>query len=375
MLSIRQKDIVMAQQADNKQQAITAIAKGLIAQGYVAEGYIEGMLARERQSSTFLGSGIAIPHGTTDTRDQVKQTGVLLHHFPDGVDWGDGNTVYLAIGIAAQSDQHLAILKQLTKVLSADGVEAALQQAKDESALVQLLSGQQQLQTHVEVDLIKLKFNAADLLQLSAVAAGLLKNKHYVDKAFVAEVITNEPTYLGQGLWLSSAKAGVAETAISFVTPQAPLIEAEKPLLGLLCIASCNDLHANNLSLLIKLIASRSLESLLNGSESEIIQLLTQAPAKGISETFTVKNPHGLHARPGALLVSVAKKFNATIQITNLDSEGKSANAKSLMKLMTLGVKCGHRLTFTADGDDAEAALAALGEAIEQGLGESMHEH
>lgn len=88
------------------------------------------MLNREAQHSTYLGNGIAIPHGTTDTRELVKQTGVTAMHFPQGLDWGDGNLVYVAIGIAAKSDEHLGILKQLTRVLSADGVEQALQQAK-----------------------------------------------------------------------------------------------------------------------------------------------------------------------------------------------------------------------------------------------------
>ncbi len=48
------------------------------------------MLAREQQTSTFLGNGIAIPHGTTDTRDQVLKTGVKVYQFPQGVLWGEG---------------------------------------------------------------------------------------------------------------------------------------------------------------------------------------------------------------------------------------------------------------------------------------------
>ncbi|KJR17289.1 hypothetical protein UF06_22315 [Vibrio sp. S234-5] len=59
----------------------------------------------------------------------VKQPGGPVYHFPQGVDWGDGNTAYLAIGIADKSDEHLGILKHLTKVLSAAGVEVRLMQA------------------------------------------------------------------------------------------------------------------------------------------------------------------------------------------------------------------------------------------------------
>lgn len=86
---------------------------------------------------------------------------------------------------------------------------------------------------------------------------------------------------------------------------------------------------------------------------------------------FQIKNPHGLHARPGALLVAEAKKFESKITVKNLDGNDLSVSAKSLMKIMTIGVKSGHRLEFTAEGNDAIEALNAIGLAIESGLGES----
>ncbi|BBC42275.1 multiphosphoryl transfer protein [Photobacterium damselae subsp. piscicida] len=88
MLSLTNNDIALEKAATNKTDAIRAIAADLTDAGLVEAGYVEGMLAREAQNSTFLGNGIAIPHGTTDTRELVKQTGVKVHHFPYGVDWG-----------------------------------------------------------------------------------------------------------------------------------------------------------------------------------------------------------------------------------------------------------------------------------------------
>ncbi|MCG5029613.1 PTS sugar transporter subunit IIA, partial [[Ruminococcus] torques] len=82
--------------------------------GLVAPGYIDGLRAREAQGSTYLGQGIAIPHGTPQTRDHVFTTGVRIMQFPDGVSWGEGQTAYLAIAIAAKSDEHLRILQLLT---------------------------------------------------------------------------------------------------------------------------------------------------------------------------------------------------------------------------------------------------------------------
>ncbi len=88
-----------------------------------------------------------------------------------------------------------------------------------------------------------------------------------------------------------------------------------------------------------------------------------------IEATFQIKNPHGLHARPGALLVAEAKKFESKITVINLDHEAPAVSAKSLMKIMTLGVKNSHKLKFTAEGSDAKEALDAIGKAIDSGLG------
>ena len=64
------------------------------------------------------------------------------------------------------------------------------------------------------------------------------------------------------------------------------------------------------------------------------------------------------------------KQFESEITVANLDGTGKPANGRSLMKVVALGVKKGHRLRFTAQGADAEQALKAIGDAIAAGLGE-----
>ncbi len=70
------------------------------------------------------------------------------------------------------------------------------------------------------------------------------------------------------------------------------------------------------------------------------------------------------------MLVAEAKKFESSIQVENLDISSKPVNAKSLMKVIALGVKHGHSLKFTAQGNDATQALESIGVAIESGLGE-----
>jgi phosphocarrier protein FPr len=383
MLSLSSNDIQLKQSAPNKQHAIKALAQGLANKTYVEASYVDGMLAREAQHSTYLGNGIAIPHGTVDTRDLVNKTGVQLHHYPQGVDWGEGQTVYLAIAIAAKSDEHLAILKQLTHVLSADGIEQKLQDCDSAAAIIALLEGnkpeghslesKQQSATLLTAELIQLDFPAQDLSQLTAVAAGLLKHHGCIDNNGVADAITTPACHLGQGLWLAKTSKAVTTTAISFVTPaqalqQDSLQQKSLAVKGVLMLASANDLHLDNMQCMVDLIYKQQVSQLFNADVDTVIRLLTEVQPSGETATFTIHNSHGLHARPSAMLVKITKQYQADIQVTN--AAGKSTNAKNLMKLMSLGVRSGEVLTFTANGHDAQLALKAIGEGIESGLGE-----
>lgn len=131
---------------------------------------------REQQTSTFLGNGIAIPHGTTDTRDQVLKTGVQVFQFPEGVTWGDGQVAYVAIGIAASSDEHLGLLRQLTHVLSDDSVAEQLKSATTAEELRALLMGEKQSeQLKLDNEMLTLDIVASDLLTLQALNAARLK--------------------------------------------------------------------------------------------------------------------------------------------------------------------------------------------------------
>ncbi|MCG6217857.1 MULTISPECIES: fused PTS fructose transporter subunit IIA/HPr protein [Vibrio] len=377
MLQLSQNDIRLAQAQSNKLDAIRSIAADLAAKGLVEAGYVEGMLNREAQNSTFLGNGIAIPHGTTDTRDLVKETGVAVHHFPAGVDWGDGNTVYVAIGIAAKSDEHLGILKQLTKVLSADGVEEKLKQAKTENDIIALLNGDVQFDADFDASLIQLLFPASDMVQMSAVAGGLLKNTGCAEAEFVADLVTKAPTHLGKGLWLVSSNKAVKRTGMSFVSTANDCEYDGVAVKALIAFAACNSAHQAFLNKISDIVFKQQQEKLLSASAEALVALFTQdeqdAPAaagEGNVAVFKIKNSHGLHARPGAMLVAEAKKFESNIKVSNLDGDGKAVNAKSLMKVIALGVKHGHQLQFTAEGPDAAQALESIGAAINSGLGE-----
>ena len=80
-----------------------------------------------------------------------------------------------------------------------------------------------------------------------------------------------------------------------------------------------------------------------------------------------IKNEVGLHARPAALFVQTANKFQSAITVKNGDL---SANAKSILHLLTLGAEQGAVITVIAEGDDAEQALQALTELNARNYGE-----
>ena len=103
--------------ASNKEEAIRLAGQTLVAIGAAEEGYIAGMLEREHQVSTFMGNGVAIPHGTNESRGHIRKAALGFLQFPAGVDW-NGKTAYVAIPIASNSDEHVGILSALATVLA-----------------------------------------------------------------------------------------------------------------------------------------------------------------------------------------------------------------------------------------------------------------
>lgn len=374
MFQLSAQDIHPGQQAGNKEEAIRQIASALVNAGNVAGGYVEGMLAREQQTSTFLGNGIAIPHGTTDTRDQVLKTGVQVYQFPQGVSWGEGQTAYVAIGIAASSDEHLGLLRQLTHVLSDDSVAEQLKSVTTAEELRALLMGEKQSEAlKLDNETLSLDVVATDLVTLQALNAARLKEAGAADAAFVAHVINDKPLNLGQGIWLNDSAEGNLKSAVAVSRAAAPFAVDGQSAALLVTVAMADEQPTSVLNRLSALLLENKAERLLNADAATLLALLTsdEAPAEDVlSAEFVVRNEHGLHARPGTMLVNTIKQFNSDITVTNLDGSGKPANGRSLMKVVALGVKKGHRLRFTAQGEDAQVALNAIGEAIAAGLGE-----
>ncbi|MBR4152432.1 MAG: PTS mannitol transporter subunit IICBA [Selenomonadaceae bacterium] len=112
----------------SKEEAIKAAGELLFKSGYVEKEYIEGMLARERDISTYIGQGIAIPHGENAVKKHVIKTGLVVMQYPNGVKFSDENTAHLIVGIAGKGDDHLAIIANLATI-TMEYSEADLQKA------------------------------------------------------------------------------------------------------------------------------------------------------------------------------------------------------------------------------------------------------
>lgn len=89
------------------------------------------------------------------------------------------------------------------------------------------------------------------------------------------------------------------------------------------------------------------------------------------SNEIVMQHEVGLHARPAAVFVQTATRFSSVIQVQNLSRGSEPVNAKSILRLLTAGIQKGHRLRISAEGEDAEAAVAALSRLIETNFDEA----
>lgn len=126
-------------QALDKEDAIRQAGELLVRAGCVTQGYVAGMHARERTMSTYLGSGVAIPHGTFDELGLVQRTGISVLQLPAGVEWEDGERAYLVIGIAARDDEQVEVLQRLAEVVEDEALVGALVRTTDPGEIVESL--------------------------------------------------------------------------------------------------------------------------------------------------------------------------------------------------------------------------------------------
>jgi len=127
----------------DKADAIRQLSALLVSGGFVRAGFDASMERREAASNTYLGKGIAIPHGMVEDRDMILRDGIAVLQVRDGVAWNADQRATLVVAIAARSDAHIGILRRLTRLVQDEGRLALLSATDDPAVIVAALSGEE----------------------------------------------------------------------------------------------------------------------------------------------------------------------------------------------------------------------------------------
>lgn len=129
---LKKENVIVGNKPCSRNEAIRMAGQLLIDSGYVSMEYIDAMLERETIVSTFIGNGVAIPHGVGRSKNLIKKSGLVVLQFPEGIDY-NGNTCYLVIGISGKNNDHIKILSNIAEQIG--DLDKAKELWKTEDAL------------------------------------------------------------------------------------------------------------------------------------------------------------------------------------------------------------------------------------------------
>lgn len=132
-------NILTGLKTESKDDAILRAGHLLEQKGYVHKGYADAMLKRENESTTYMGMGIAIPHGTDEAKKDIIRSGIVILQYPEGVDFGD-EKAYLIAGIAGKGDEHIEILASLGETFEDEDKLKTLMSAEDPNIIYNILN-------------------------------------------------------------------------------------------------------------------------------------------------------------------------------------------------------------------------------------------
>ncbi|HYE84258.1 MAG TPA: PTS sugar transporter subunit IIA [Clostridia bacterium] len=137
---LNEKNILLNMAPEGKYEAIERAGRLLADNGYVEPEYIRGMKKREDDITTYIGNGIAIPHGTSEYIKHIRNSGLVVLQYPGGVDFGAGNVAYIVIGIAGRNDEHLEILSAIALVCQDEQNVLKLRNAVTKEEIISILT-------------------------------------------------------------------------------------------------------------------------------------------------------------------------------------------------------------------------------------------
>ncbi len=110
---LKKENILINSKLSNKEEIIKKLGNILYENGYTTDRYVEALLEKEKVFNTAIGFGLAIPHGIETMKSEIKESGLAIMTVPEGVDWGNGNTVKLIVAIAGKGEEHIDILSNI----------------------------------------------------------------------------------------------------------------------------------------------------------------------------------------------------------------------------------------------------------------------
>ncbi|WP_411374747.1 PTS mannitol transporter subunit IICBA [Arthrobacter sp. MPF02] len=134
---LARESVVLDGSATTRDAAIDEAGRLLLARGAVDEGYIAAMHEREASVSTYMGSYLAIPHGTNAAKDHIRKSAVSVIRYPQGIDW-NGKQVKFVVGVAGVNNEHLHILSSIAKVFTDKQQVARLEAATSVDEVLEL---------------------------------------------------------------------------------------------------------------------------------------------------------------------------------------------------------------------------------------------
>lgn len=135
---LKVENILTGLAPESKEEAIRRVGMLLHESGYVDAAYVDAMIERENLTTTYMGMGLAIPHGTSEAKTAVKKSGIAILQYPEGVDFGD-EKAHLIIGIAGVGDTHLEILAKVSEALEDEEVLERLSKSAEASEIYETL--------------------------------------------------------------------------------------------------------------------------------------------------------------------------------------------------------------------------------------------
>ena len=136
---LNKNNIVLGLESVSKEEAIKRVGEILAKEGYVKEEYIQAMLEREEIVSTYIGMGVAIPHGVGEAKKEAKKSGIAVLQYPNGIKFGD-EVAYLVVGIAGVGDEHLTILSNIAMSLEDEGLVEKLRKTYDVNDILKVFN-------------------------------------------------------------------------------------------------------------------------------------------------------------------------------------------------------------------------------------------